>query len=193
MTGALSLTSPRRATIDALREEYASTLTQVLGIVGFALLTALGAQYRIYLWEVPISLQTMVVYGSGLYLGWRNGLLSQVLYISLGLLFPVFAGEGMGIAYFYAAASAGYIVAYPLAAAAIGYLSREWKTFAGSSLSMLLGAAIIFTIGVTWLHFAAGHATWLESLDKGFFRFVLIDAAKIALLALVYAGSRQVK
>jgi len=193
MTGALSLTTSRRAYIDVLREEYASTITQVLGVVGFALLTALGAQYRIYLWEVPISLQTMAVYGSGLYLGWRNGMLSQMLYIALGLLFPVFAGEGMGIAYFYATASAGYIVAYPIAAAAIGYLSRDWKSFAGSSLSMILGAAIIFSIGVTWLHFAAGHATWLESLDRGFFRFVLIDAAKIALLALVYAGSRKVK
>ena len=42
----------------------------------FAALTALGAQVRIYLWEVPITLQTIFVYGGGLCLGARNGFLS---------------------------------------------------------------------------------------------------------------------
>ena len=91
---ALALHSPRSASVDLLRSDRASVLTQAAGIVGFALLAVLGAQVRIYLWEVPITLQTLAVYGSGLFLGWRNGTLSMLLYLTLGLFFPVFAGEG---------------------------------------------------------------------------------------------------
>ena len=58
-----------------LRSADARATTQILGIVGFAFLTALGAQVQIYVWEVPFTLQTLAVYGSGLFLGWRNGLL----------------------------------------------------------------------------------------------------------------------
>ena len=55
--------------VDGLRQEQASALVQVLGIVGFSLLTILGAQVRIYFWEIPFTLQTAAVHGSGLYLG----------------------------------------------------------------------------------------------------------------------------
>lgn len=191
MTTALRLHSPRVALVDVLRHEHASTVVQVAGVVGFALLTVLGAQIRIFFWEVPISLQTMAAYGSGLYLGWRNGLLSQLLYLSLGMFFPVFTGEGYGLAYMFMAVSAGYLVALPFAAAAVGALSKRWNTTLGSTLALLVGAAIVFTIGVTWLHYAAGHATWLESLDRGFLRFALIDAAKILVLGLIYSGTRR--
>ena len=103
---ALALHSPRSASVDLLRSDRASVLTQAAGIVGFALLAILGAQVRIYLWEVPITLQTLAVYGSGLFLGWRNGTLSMLLYLTLGLFFPVFAGDGYGPAYLFGAASA---------------------------------------------------------------------------------------
>ena len=164
---------------------------QVLSVIGFALLTALGAQIKVFIWEVPVTLQTLAMYGSGMYLGWRNGMLSQLLYLSLGMFLPVYAGETFGFAYLFAAPSAGYLLALPLAAAAVGLLSRRWNAFPGSILSLLAGSAIVFAIGVTWLHFAAGHATWLESIDKGWLRFVSFDLIKIALVAAVYSGTRR--
>ena len=60
------LEAQKKSFVDVLRQEQASTLVQVLGIVGFALLTMLGAQVRIYFWEIPFTLQTAAVYGSGL-------------------------------------------------------------------------------------------------------------------------------
>lgn len=193
MNQLLQLSAPRTAFVDRLREEEASVATQVLGVTGFALLTALGAQINVhlYLWEVPITLQTLAVYGSGLYLGWRNGLLAQLLYIAMGLVAPVFAGEGHGLVYLMGAASAGYILAYPFAAAAIGALSKRWNTLSGSMLAMIVGSAVLFTGGVTWLHYAADHATWWESIDKGWLRFVLIDLAKILCVGLFYTGTRR--
>jgi biotin transport system substrate-specific component len=187
----LRLYSQRVATIDALREERASLLVQVLAIAGFALLTALGAQFRIYIWEVPFSLQTLAVYGSGLFLGWRNGMLAQVLYLTIGLFMPVFAGDGYGFAYLFSAASAGYLFGYPLAAAVVGLMSRRWNSLTGSTLSMVMGSAVLFTTGVIWLHFAAGHSTWFESIDKGWLRFIPVDIAKIVMVSILYTGSRQ--
>ncbi len=188
---ALALHSPRTASVDLLRSEDASGLVQLAGVVGFALLAVLGAQVHIYLWEVPITLQTLAVYGSGLFLGWRNGLLAMALYLALGMLFPVFAGDGHGPAYLFGAVSAGYLLAYPLVGAVVGAASKRWNTFAGSVLSLMLGSAVLFTIGVAWLHYAAGHATWAESVYKGWWLFVLWDLAKIMLVGAAYAGARR--
>ena len=187
----LALHSPRTATVDSLRDERTSALVQVAGIVGFALLAVLGAQVRIYLWEVPITLQTLAVYCSGLFLGWRNGLFSMALYLAIGMFFPVFAGDGYGPAYLLGAVSAGYLLAYPLVSTVIGAVSKRWNSFAGSVLSVALGSVVLFTCGVAWLHYAAGHATWMESISKGWLGFVLWDAAKILLVGTLYAGARR--
>lgn len=191
MATLLQLSAPHTALVDQLREERASAAVQALGIVGFALLTALGAQAKVFVWEVPFSLQTLAVYGSGLFLGWRSGMLAQLLYITLGLFLPVYAGDGFGLAYFYAAASAGYLAAYPLAAAVTGALSRRLNTLTGSVLAMLGGSVVLFSVGVVWLHHAAGHATWAESLTRGWLWFLPADLAKILLMSFLYAGARR--
>jgi len=192
MPNLLSLRSPYSALVDRLREEQASALLQAIGVAAFAVLTAVAAQiqFRVYLWEVPITLQTAAVYASGLYLGWRNGLLAQALYLVLGLFLPVFAGDGYGASYLFGAVSAGYLLSYPLAAAVIGALSKRWKAFSGSTLASMIGAALIFTCGVVWLHYMAGHSTWMESIDKGFLRFAVIDLAKVLGVGLLYSGTR---
>ncbi len=192
MMNALSLQSTQSALVDRLREENASALLQMAGIASFALLTVLGAQleFRIYLWEVPITFQTVAVYASGLYLGARNGMLAQLLYLAIGLFLPVFAGDGHGVDYFLGMVTAGYLVSYPLAAAVIGALSQRWKSLSGSTLSMIIGSAVVFSIGVVWLHYAAGHGTWMESIDKGFLRFLVIDLVKILGVGLLYSGTR---
>jgi biotin transport system substrate-specific component len=190
MNSVLGLTSSRTRAIDALRSSDAPVLLQAAGVIGFAMLTVLGAQVRIYLWEVPFTLQTLAVYGSGLFLGWRNGLLAQLLYLSLGLIFPVYAGDGFGPAYLFGAVTGGYLLAYPLSALVVGAMSKRWNGLTGSILSMIAGSLILFLLGVTWLHHAAGHATWLESIDRGWLRFIPVDLAKILLVGLAYTGVR---
>lgn len=191
MMPTLKLHSSRATWIDGLRQEHASALVQALGIAGFALLTALGAQVRVYLWEVPFTLQTVAVYGSGLYLGWRGGLLAQLLYLTLGLFLPVYAGGAFGPAYLFGAVSAGYLLAFPLSAALVGVLSKRWNTLTGSVLCLIAGSLVVFAGGVLWLHFAADHATWLESIEKGWLRFIPVDLAKILFVSLVYGGTRR--
>ena len=184
------LSAPRSAVADLLRRSDASAVTQVLGVVGFALLAAFGAQLRIYLWEVPITLQTVAVYGAGLVLGGRNGALAMALYLALGLVAPVFAGAEYGLSYLAGSASAGYLLSYPLVAALIGALT-ERRTFVRSGLAMVAGMTVLFTCGVVWLHVAAGHATWWESIVKGALLFVVWDLAKVWLVAGADAGLRR--
>lgn len=185
--------SQTTAVVDGLHQDRASASVQVFGIAAFALLTVLGAQVRVYLWEVPFTLQTLAVYGSGLYLGWRNGAASQVLYLLLGLVFPVYAGDGYGPAYLFGAVSAGYLFGFPVASAVAGILSRKGNGPAATPVALVAGSVAMFSIGVVWLHYAAGHATWFESLDRGWLRFIPADLAKIALLSLVYTGSRRIR
>ena len=191
MSRIFALHSTHVASVDALRPDQATALIQVLGICLFAVATAIGAQVRIYLWEVPITLQTLFVYGSGLVLGSRNGFLSMLLYLGMGMFLPVFAGDGYGPAYLFGAISAGYLLGMPLAAATTGALSGRWNSITGSLLSALCGSLVLFTCGVIWLHYAAGHISWWQSLDVGWLRFIGFDAAKVLLVALGYSGVRR--
>lgn len=191
MTSFFALHTRHYSTIDVLRTEHASVAFQLVGIALFALFTAVGAQFRVYLWEVPVTLQTIFVYSSGLFLGSRNGFLSMLLYLVLGFFLPVYAGDGQGLDYLLTASSAGYLLGMPVAAATIGWLSTQWNTVTGSSLSLLAGSVVLFGMGVVWLHFSADHATWAESIDKGWLRFVLLDGCKILLVSLIYGGVRR--
>ncbi|HLA63560.1 MAG TPA: biotin transporter BioY [Rhodothermales bacterium] len=192
---ALALRSPYASAVDRLRTDAgASTpaLTQVLGVVGFAALAALGAQaeFRFYLWEVPVTLQTLAVYGAGLFLGSRNGLLAMLLYVAAGLLLPIYSGGASGVEHLLGL-TGGYLLGMPLAALAAGAVSRRWNGPLGAVVAALAGSAALFTLGVTWLHFAADHATWLESIDKGWLRFIVWDLTKVGLVAALYSGVRK--
>ncbi len=192
---ALALRSPYASAVDRLRPDVGvstSALTQVLGVVGFAALAALGAQFefRAYFWEVPVTLQTLAVYGAGLFLGWRNGLFAMLLYVAAGLLLPVYSGGGSGVEHILGA-TGGYLIGMPLAAMAAGAVSRRWNGPLGAAVAALAGSATLFTLGVTWLHFAAGHDSWLVSIDHGWLRFVVWDLTKVALVATLYSGARR--
>ena len=189
---ALALSSPRPSILDALRGPRATVATQVAGIVGFAALAALGAQARVYLWEVPVTFQTLAVYGAGLFLGSRNGALAMALYLAAGLVLPVFASGAFGLAYLTGSVSAGYLLSYPVVALLVGALTKRWTSFLGAALAMTLGAVVLFASGVAWLHVAAGHATWWESIVKGALLFIAWDLAKVWLAAGAFAGLRQI-
>ena len=188
-----TLTSPRTAIVDNLRSAATPTAVQIASIVLFAVLTIAGAQIRLYVWEVPFTLQTIAVYGSGLFLGWRNGLLSQILYLSIGMVLPVFAGAGFGPAYLFGAASTGYLIGFLFAAVVVGKVSEKWNSLTGSTIATLCGSFVLFASGIIWLHFAAGHGSWLESIDKGWLRFIPVDLAKIMVVSLLYSSLRRIR
>ena len=122
---------------------------RVLGIAAFALLTAVGALIRIPLpfTPVPITLQTLFVLLAGVYLGGRDGALSQLAYLGLGAIgLPLFAGSGGLLG-----ATGGFLLSFPIAALLVGSLLRPGDS-AWRAIPVLAAAnLVIFGLGASWL------------------------------------------
>ncbi|RKQ36442.1 biotin transporter BioY [Kocuria tytonis] len=74
---------------------------------------------------VPITLQTLAVFLTGMVLGGWRAFLALLLYVVVGLLgVPVFAGFTGGPAVL-AGPSAGYLLSFPFAAALVGWLAHR--------------------------------------------------------------------
>lgn len=96
---------------------------------------------------VPITLQTLAVYLTGLVLGGRRGFLAILLYVVVGLVgLPVFAGFRGGPSVL-AGPSAGYIVAFPLAALCAGLLGYAVLRRGAARTRAILGLAGAAVLG----------------------------------------------
>ncbi len=167
-----------------------------VGIVVFAALTALGARITVpvAIGPVPITLQTLAVFLSGLLLGARAGAASQLLYLALGTMgLPIFSLGGGSLAWLFGP-TGGYLMAFPLAAAAAGSIGR---TARGTSLAalglaaigLLLATIVIFTLGALWLGASAGLSA-REAFIAGVSPFLLGEALKIAAALMVLLAAR---
>jgi biotin transport system substrate-specific component len=158
-------------------------LLKVAMAFGFAVATAIGAQIQIPLGftPVPITLQTLFVFSSGLFLGGYFGLLSQVIYLLMGLAgLPVFSGASSGSSAVLGA-TGGYLVGFLLFSYFSGRLfyGRKNRGFTIQALQLyLLSVACVFVPGVTVLKLATG-VTWAQAVMMGYIPFVLGDVVKI--------------
>jgi biotin transport system substrate-specific component len=138
---------------------------------------------------VPITAQTFSVLLVGASLGMARGAASALLYVLMGLVFPVYAGGGEGWDVI-TGASGGYLVSYPFVSALTGRLAeRRWdRTFSSAVGAMLTGNVLIYLFGLPWL--AVVLNTNLEgTLEKGLYPFVPGDIFKLYLAALALPGA----
>jgi biotin transport system substrate-specific component len=161
------------------------TLPIRIAVVALAVaLTAAAAQFTmpVPLTAVPFTLTPLAVLLTGAALGSRLGALTQVMYVTAGAL---------GLAVFSPSATlpsgwlrlvgptGGYLMAYPLAAFATGWLAeRGWdRRYATSLVAMLVGLAIIYLGGVSWL-MAAFQPSLPSAIAAGIAPFVALDLLK---------------
>ncbi|MBU5483951.1 biotin transporter BioY [Clostridium sp. MSJ-11] len=119
----------------------------------FAALTAIGAFIKIPIPYIPFTLQYLFCALAGVILGSRLGALSQIVYVSLGLLgVPVFT-EGGGFDYIFKP-TFGYLIGFIVAAYVIGKIRENVKelTFTKATLMMLLGLFFVYFFGVIYLY-----------------------------------------
>jgi len=166
-------------------------LTDAALVAGGAGLIAASAQLSVKLpfTPVPITGQTFAVLLVGASLGVVRGGASALLYVLLGLLFPVYAGHGEGWDVV-VGASGGYLVSYPFVAALTGYLAeRRWdRSFSSAVGAMLTGNVLIYLFGLPWL--AVVLNTNLEqTLEDGLYPFVPGDTFKLYLAAAALPGA----
>jgi biotin transport system substrate-specific component len=143
------------------REQTRVIARALLAAGGFAVALAIAAQVRIPLpfTPVPITLQTLVLYVGGAWLGARVAVSGLALYVGAALLgVPVLSGLRGGLAAF-TGATGGYIVGWLLALLLVSATFRgrrlRWPAsvgsmFAASSLILLCGAlhlALLLDLG----------------------------------------------
>lgn len=187
----MSSLATRKVLTEALLGDGAGLMAKraLLVVFGVALLTV-AAKIKVPMWPspVPITLGTFAVLGIGAAYGARLGLITILAYLAIGALgFDVFASssaEKNGIAYMLGG-SGGYLAGYALAALALGYLARRgWdRNVLKMAVAMLIGNALIYLPGLMWLNqFTTG---WAQTLDWGLTPFLIGDAIKLALAALL--------
>jgi biotin transport system substrate-specific component len=161
-----------------------------------AALTAAAAQVSIPLpfTPVPFTFQPMVVLVGSAALGARLGVMSQALYLALGIAgLPVFAAsptlpQGIGRLL---GPTGGYLMAYPVAAYVAGSLAERGfdRRYLTAVVAMVCGLAVIFAGGVAWLAIVIQPALGLPgALAAGFFPFILADLLKLFVAAGVMPG-----
>ena len=146
-------------------------------VVGFALVTALFAQFSIKLGftPVPITGQTLAVLLTGAALGSRRGAAAMAVYLVAGAGLPFFAGGASGLVWLLP--SGGYIIGFIPAAFVVGYLAeRGWDRKPWILVAMLLGNVVLYIPGLLQLSFFVPEG---KTLEFGLYPFILGDLIKL--------------
>lgn len=162
----------------------------------FAVLTGVGANIKIPLPYVPLTLQTVLVLMSGLLLGGRRAAAAMAMYMLMGLLgLPVFAGGG-GF-HSLLSPSFGFIVGFILAAWVTGRICETFKEnsnpFRGAAvrlLACLSGVAAYDLVGCVWLYLnlnviTGKTVTISQAISIALTPFLLTDAIKLIVAVII--------
>jgi biotin transport system substrate-specific component len=162
----------------------------LLGIALFATLTAVSGLIRVPLPVVPMTLQTVFVYLAGGILGSCGGVMSQLLFLGIGLMgVPIFTvGGGPG---YVLQPTFGYLAGFPLAAWIVGLIAerrKEPQKLWGWVGVYGIGFLIIHVVGVVYLWTSINfivekQLSWNGAMWAGVFIFVPGEAVKIFLAA----------
>jgi biotin transport system substrate-specific component len=130
-------------------------------------------------------LQTFFVLLSAAFLGSRNGSVSQLLYLGVGLIgAPIFTAGGFGATRLFGP-TGGYLLSFPIAAFLIGYLVRQRQGFVWTLVAMFLGLVVVFTLGTSFLNIFYLH-DFKQAFIGGFLIFSWWDILKLFAAAGIY-------
>ena len=156
-----------------------SIITVFLG----SLLLIASAKIKVPLYPVPMTLQPMAVLMIAMLFGRKLATLTVGLYIFKGIIgLPVFAFGG-GLMYLMGP-TGGFILGFFISAFIVGYLADSgWgKKVSLSIISMLIGMAVIYSLGIFQLALLKG---FNFALLKGFYPFLLGDFYKLLLAGII--------
>ncbi|MBR6773822.1 MAG: biotin transporter BioY [Clostridia bacterium] len=115
----------------------------------FTLLTIIGGYIHIPVGYICFTFQTLFVMMSGLFLGAKDGAISQIAYLLLGLIgLPVFA-HGGGFSYVFQP-SFGYLIGFVFGATMAGALAKNQSKKLLLWLDLVVSLLVIYIIGVAY-------------------------------------------
>ena len=159
-----------------------SAVTKAALVVFGSLLLAVSAQFKIPLYPVPVTGQTLVVLLIGMTYGPRLGGITIAAYLFEGAIgLPVFAGGAAGVAVLMGP-TAGYLFGFLLAATAMGYLAERGtgRTVVSTIAAMVIGNCVIYLCGALWL---ANFIGFGQAIAAGVLPFLYGDALKLVVAA----------
>ena len=157
--------------------------------VGFAALTALGANIVIPIEPVPITMQTLFVLLAGASIGAGWGTLSQWLYVVLGMAgLPLFASGAAGVGVL-AGPTGGYVISFLVTPWLVGSMLRRSNRIGWQVASFTAGQILILVLGVAHLTLFYTHDL-SRSLAVGVLPFLPGDAFKIAAAVSIHRSSQ---
>jgi biotin transport system substrate-specific component len=166
------------------------TLREMILISIFAALTAIGAFIKITTPLVPFTLQFLFCAYSGIFLGAKKGLYSQLLYIAIGLIgIPIFAnGGGPG---YLLQPTFGYLLGFALCAFTIGKFIETFSEITVVKLlgSVLCGLILVYALGVSYLYLIVNFylhksLTLAGAVAVGFTPYITADLILAIIVAL---------
>lgn len=158
----------------------------------FTALTAIGASISIPMGEVPITMQTLFVLMSGIILGPKLAVLSQITYLILGLIgIPIFAGFTGGIQSIMKP-SFGFILGFVFAAYIVGKIANPAKAFSSKRIwiACLAGTIVIYLVGLPYMYYVLNiimvkGLSFSAVLQMGCILFLPGDLIKLALASTI--------
>ena len=174
-------------TVSAPRTKtYEITMTALMAAV-----TCILAPLSIPIGPVPISFTNLAIYLSLYLLGWKKGTISYLIYLLLGLVgLPVFSGFTSGPGKLFGP-TGGYLIGFiPLALIAGYFINHFHNKKALSFLGMILGTAVCYALGTTWLAIQA-HMGFQAALMAGVVPFLPGDFIKMILALLIAPQIRK--
>ena len=159
-----------------------SAVTKAALVVFGSMLLAVSAQFKIPLYPVPVTGQTLVVLLIGMTYGPRLGGITMAAYLFEGALgLPVFAGGAAG-ATVLMGPTGGYLFGFLLASVSLGYLAERGmgRTVVSTIAAMVIGNFVIYLCGAMWL---ANFIGFDQAIAAGVLPFLYGDALKLVVAA----------
>lgn len=175
--------------ISTLEALAGGSLAGKAAIVGLgSVFLAVMSQIAVPFFPVAMTLQTLAVMLIGVTFGFRMATATVILYILEGAAgLPVFTGFANMAVLIAKPYTAGYVAGFLVAAAVMGFMADRGvtKTWLGMIATLFVGEVVIFGMGIALLAYLLGFET---SLQAGLYPFLLGDALKLVLAAVIAKG-----
>ncbi len=168
-------------------KEQTFSVKDITQIGIFTALTAVGAFISIPIGPVPITLQSFFILLSGIILGSKKAMFSQITYLLLGLIgFPIFSGFSGGLQHIFKP-SFGFIIGYVAAAYVVGKLTEEKTASQYLLAAVFAGTLIIYTFGLPYMYYILNimlnsNLSIVKILQLGMFAFIPGDMLKAVII-----------
>lgn len=160
------------------------TVQQIAVIGVMTAITCILAPLSVPIGPVPISLTNLAIYFSLYVLGTKEGTISYLVYLLIGLIgVPVFSGFTSGPEKLFGP-TGGYLIGFiPMAILAGIFIDKFISNHILCLTGMILGTIICYALGTAWLSYQA-NMDFRAALFAGVIPFIPGDLIKIMLAML---------